>query len=113
MLSKKNRITGKKDFERIFRKGTSFKEKFLILKIIRTLLPLSRFAFVVSQKVSKNATVRNKIRRRLRELIKKQINNKKNGIDGVFIVLPGLEDKNFQEMNDILNNLLKKAKLIY
>ena len=112
MLSKKNRITKKKDFERIFKKGTSFREQFLVLKVTLSPLQASRFTFVVSRKVSKNAVVRNKIRRQLRELMRPQINEIKKRVDGVFIVLPGLENKNFQEIKNILNNLLKKTKLI-
>ena len=112
MLSKKNRITKKKDFERIFKKGASIKEQFLVLKVALGSLQTSRFTFVVSQKVSKNAAVRNKIKRQLRGLMRPQINEIKKRVDGVFIVLPGLENKNFQEIKDIVDSLLKKAKLI-
>ncbi len=112
MLAKKNRITKKKDFERIFKKGVGFEEKFLILKTASNFSQTNRFAFIVSRKISKNATIRNKIKRQLRELIKLQVNKIKKGIDGVFIVLPGFENKNFQEIKDIINNLFKKAKLI-
>lgn len=112
MLFKKNRVTKKKDFERIFKKGTSFRERFLILKIIPSLSSKSRFAFIASQKVSKNATIRNRVRRQLRELMRPLVVKIEKGVDGVFIALPGIEDKDFQEVKNILYSLLKKAKLI-
>lgn len=112
MLSKKNRITEEKDFDRIFKKGKSFKENFLILKIIPNSLQINRFAFIISKKVSKSAVVRNKIKRQLRELTKIKIDGIKKGFDGVFIVLPGLEDRDPLELKNIFNNLFKKAKII-
>jgi len=112
MLFKKNRVTKKKDFEKIFKKGVSFREQLLILKVIPGLSSKSRFAFIASQKVSKNATVRNRVRRQLRELMRPLADKVKGGVDGVFIALPGLEDKDFQEVKNIVYNLLEKAKLI-
>ena len=77
MLSKINRIKKKKDFEIIFKKGKSFKNKLFILRFIKNNLNQNRFGFVVSQKVSKKAVVRNKVRRRLAEIIKSYFNNLK------------------------------------
>jgi len=112
MLSGKNRITGKKDIEKVFKKGKSFKEEFLLLKVAPNSLPISRFTFIVSQKVAKKATGRNRIKRRLRELVKSQINNIKKGFDGIFVALPGLEKKSYPELGSIIITVFKKAKLI-
>lgn len=112
MPLKLNRLTKKKDFERVFEKGKSFKEDFLVLKIVPNDFQTSQFGFIISQKVSKKAVVRNKIRRELKELMRLKIDKIKKGIDGVFMVLPGLEKKDFWEIETVLNNLLKKAKLI-
>lgn len=112
MLSKEHKIIRKKDFEGIFRRGIGFREGFLTLRVKQNSSQFSRFAFVVSRKVSKKATVRNKIRRRLRGLIKIQINKITKGVDCVFIALPGLEKKNSGELKNILSSLLGKAGLI-
>jgi ribonuclease P protein component len=112
MLSKVNRITKKKDFEAIFKKGKIFKEGFLILRIFPNSLNVARTAFVVSQKVSKKAVVRNKIRRRAVSLIRPKLQEIKNGLDLVFIVLPGFEKKNFSETQETIESILKKAKII-
>ena len=48
---------------------------------------------MVSQKVSKKATIRNKIKRRLTEAIKTETKNIKIGTDLVLIALPGIEKK--------------------
>ena len=97
-------------------------------------LGLNRFGFVVSQKVSKKATVRNKTRRRLAEAIRARIkdiypvksapqsgavsreagqfNRVKIGTDLVLIALPGIERKEFSEIKETINNMLIKSGLI-
>mgnify|MGYP001614594031 CR=1 FL=1 len=112
MLPKANRLRKKKDFEELFKKGKSFKNDFCILKIARNNLKESRFGFVVSQKVSKKAVLRNKIKRRLRNIIEKNIKDIKKGMDVAIIVLTGLERKSFLEIKEILSIFLKKAGLM-
>ena len=112
MLSEINRLKKKKDFEKVFKKGKSFKEDFLILKIISNNLEVSRFGFIVSQKISKRASLRNKIKRRLRESVRLRLLKIKKGIDGVLITSPGLETKDFWEIEKSIDKLFKKAKLI-
>lgn len=107
MLSKINRLRKEKDFEKLFKKGKSFKNGFLILKMVQNNSEESRFGFIVSQKVSKKATLRNKIKRRLRDIARQNIKKTRKGIDVALIALPGLEKKNFSETKETLNTLLK------
>ncbi len=111
MLPKINRIKKKKDFEIIFKKGASLKNNLFILRFVKNNLNQNRFGFVVSQKISKKATIRNKIRRKLTEAIKIQAKNIKTGTDSVLIALPGIEKKEFSEIKEVLNNALIKAKI--
>jgi ribonuclease P protein component len=111
VLPKQNRLKKKKDFERVLKEGKGFKEDFLFLKILKNNLEFSRFGFIVSQKVSKKATVRNKIKRRLREIVRLRLKRIKRGIDGVLIALWGLENKSFKEMEETINKIFKRAKI--
>ncbi|OGZ19056.1 MAG: ribonuclease P protein component [Candidatus Nealsonbacteria bacterium RBG_13_38_11] len=108
MLPLKNRIRKKKDIEKIFKRGRTFKEASLILKTLKNNLGLSRFGFVVSQKISKKANVRNKIKRRLREIVR--FNPLKTDTDNLFIALPGIEKKDFTEIKKTVEKLLSKIK---
>jgi ribonuclease P protein component len=110
MLSKKNRLKRKKDIEGVFKRGKGFKEDFLILKVAKNNFKNSRFALVVSQKISKKATLRNKIRRKMSETVRLKIKRVKKGMDLVLIATPGLEEKDFWEINEIINKLFQKAK---
>ncbi len=112
MLRKINRLKKTKDIERVFKKGKGLKEDFLILKTLKNDLNKTRFSFIVSQKVSKKATVRNKIKRRLRDLVKRKLNIIRKHTDNLLIAIPGLEIKNFKEIELTVEKLFKRAGLI-
>lgn len=111
MLFRENRLKNKKDFEKIFEQGKGFKQDFLFLKIIENNLKKARFGFVVSKKVSKKAVVRNKIKRRLREIVRNKLKQEqiKIGIDGVLVALQGIDEKEFEEIEKIIDTLFNKA----
>ncbi len=112
MLPKKNRLKKEKDFQEIFKKGRSFKEKFLVIKFRKNQTKVNRFGFIVSKKVSKKAVKRNQIKRRLREVVRKNINDYQKGYDVAFIALPGLGNADFKEIKNVVLKLLKKSKIL-
>lgn len=112
MLPKINRIKKKKDFEIISKNGKNIKSNLFILKVLPNNFGISRFAFVISQKVSKKAVVRNKIRRRLSKVIEKKIKEIKPGIDIVFIVLKAIETNSFLEIEKEVIDIFINNKLI-
>ena len=111
MLPKTNRITKKADFDRVFKKGAGFKQGFLFLKTTAGALGKSRFAFIVGKKVSGKATARNRIRRQLQKLMSDRIKGIKTAVDGVLVVLPGFDAKDFLRMKTDFQKLLEKAKI--
>lgn len=112
MLPKKHRLKKKRDFDLVFKKGKVSFEKFLVLKKLENSLKESRFGFVVSLKISKKAKDRNKVKRRLREVIKNKLPQVKPGYDIIFFSKKGIEEKDFKEIKEIVEKLLKEAKLI-
>ena len=111
MLEQRNRLKKKKDFDKILKTKKSFKERFLILKLNKNKLKDVRFGVIVSQKVSKKAVVRNKIKRRFRSVLKDSSQNLKKGFDIVLIALPGAETKSFLEIRSTIEKLLRLAGL--
>lgn len=96
----------------VFKKGEGFKEGFLFLKHAPNRLRESRCGIVVSQKVSKKAAVRNKIKRRIRAVISQRLQEIKKGKDFILVALPGLEIDGFCEIEETINKLLKKTNLL-
>jgi len=71
-----------------------------------------RFGFVVGKKTAKKAVVRNKIKRRLRGIIRREILNIKDGFDVVIVTNPKIVEKEYQEIREELKDVLKKGKLL-
>jgi ribonuclease P protein component len=109
MLSKKNLINKDKDFDRAFKTGQSFYSRILGAKAVNNDLGFNRFGILISSKISKKAVVRNRIRRQLKAIIKQEDTKLNVGRDVVLIALPGIVDKNFQDIfsniKTIFNNL--------
>ncbi len=92
MLPFKNRLSKKKDFEKIFQKGKGFKIDFLYLKYLNNNLDYNRFGFVVSKKIAKKAVIRNQIKRELKREIKENPIKNKETKDIILIVLKKPEE---------------------
>jgi len=106
MLKKKNRLQKKKEIDEVFRKGETRKSGFYVIKIKNNDLKDWCFGFIISQKVSKKASVRNRIKRRLRGLAAGMLGKSttaKTGKDILVIVKPGAEKDDFQETGEALS----------
>ncbi len=112
MLPIKNRLKKKKDFEKVLKEGKSVKWDGLALKYCSNSFKESRFGIIVSKKVSKKAVVRNKIKRRIREILRRELEKIKKSQDIVFFVFPEFKNKEFPEVQKIVIKLLKKGKLL-
>ena len=112
MLKKEFRLRKQKDFENIFNKGFYFSGNFLLLKTVKNNLPISRFGFIVSKKISKKAVQRNRVKRLLRESVRLRQKDIRTGFDAVFISRTGIVGKSFKEVDSVVGELLKKARLI-
>jgi len=112
MLPGINRLKKKKDFEYVFKQGRGLKEGFLSLKFVKNGLKETRFGFVVGQKVSHKAVVRNKVKRRLREFIRVNLGDIKKGFDAAIIAGKGAETGKLEDTAAILSRLLKTGKLL-
>lgn len=108
VLPSKNRLKKKNDFARILRQGKFYQDIFLSLRETKNDLSQTRVGFIVSKKVSKKATIRNKVKRRLREAVRDELNKLKLGKDIVFFTKKGIEDKNFWEIKEVVGKLLKR-----
>ncbi len=111
MLPKLNRLTKKKDFDEVFKSGKSIKSDFLLCRAVKNNLKESRFGFVVSKKISLKATVRNKIKRRLRKAVAGIMQQVKNPVDMVIVTLPGIEKKEYLEIEKVIKDSFKKLNV--
>ncbi|MBU4331908.1 ribonuclease P protein component [Patescibacteria group bacterium] len=112
MLAKKYRLTRQNDFDKVFKNGRSFFNKEVGVKYANNDLDYSRFGFVVSNKISKKATERNKIKRRLREVIRLDFPKIKKGVDTVVVARTGIGELGYKEIEERVITCLKRLRLL-
>ena len=113
MLSAAHRLAKRSDIEAVHARGRSFFVGNLGIRLAKNNLKTSRFTVVTSLKISKRATERNKLKRRLREIIRKDILPKtKPGFDGIILTKKPLLEMSFNELRALCINLFKKARLV-
>ena len=111
MLPEKNRLSKKKDFDKVFKKGKSSFDGLLGVKMLKNEQEFTRFGIIVSSKVSKKAVIRNKIKRRIRNIIAKNYNSGADAKNVVIISLPKILGKKYNEIEKSLGAHFKKLKI--
>jgi ribonuclease P protein component len=82
-LPKPYRLTKPKEFSRVYQQGRQASTKHLVLKVLavkaRPLVDYPRFGITISQKVSKRAVVRNRLKRQVQSAIQTFLPRLKSG----------------------------------
>ncbi|MCX6800099.1 MAG: ribonuclease P protein component [Candidatus Falkowbacteria bacterium] len=112
MLVKSQRLTKDKDFENIFKNGKSVYSSFFRVNAIENNLTNNRYGIIVSNKISKIATERNKIKRQIRYLIQKNKNKLKIGFDIVVLVSAPAVTIDYKKKSIELYYLFNKLQLV-
>ena len=100
------------DFRKVYKHGKSFANRYLVMYILENKSDSSRIGISVSKKVG-NAITRNKIRRRIKEAYRLNIDeNVKNGYDIIFIARVSCNEAEYKDIDKDINHLVKKSNLI-
>ena len=119
MLKKENRLKNKRAFSATYKNNQSTSDNSLILyagKQKEDKNCPTRVGFVVSKKVHKRATKRNRIKRLIRETIRLMFKNNElaeinNYQSLIFIAKENILEKNFQEIRNTILILLEKLAI--
>ena len=112
MLPKKYRLRKRKEIEKIFKEGKSKNLNLVFIRFLKNNLGYPRFCFIVSKKVSNKATKRNKVKRLLREVVRKEIlPTLETNYDYLIIAKPSILNKNYWQIKEDLEKGIKNLKL--
>lgn len=110
---KREHILKTKDFMVVFKKGSSIKNGPFTIYYIRNGLGHSRLGISISARFIKQASKRNRIKRLIREMYRKNRKNMKIGTDIVLSIKRELPQNNTTlYINSLLLKLLKDSKVI-
>jgi ribonuclease P protein component len=97
------------DFDRVFQQGRHNSGRLLALRSAPNELAWSRFAYAVPKRVGK-AVVRNKVRRRLREILRAL--PFEEGFDVVISVRPEAANCSFYSLKQEVETLMRRGRLL-
>ena len=114
MLSKKYRFHSRGGVRYVYQKGKTIRNSKMSLVFVPNERGFTRVAVVVSKKVNKTAVGRNRIRRRIYEVLRKNFDSIPKKTDYVFVVFsPEVLKMPVSELEKILGELVAEAKVCY
>lgn len=94
------------DFQRVYKKGKSYANKYLVMYILEQDTQRNRIGISVSKKVG-NSVVRHRITRLIRESYRLNEKEFVDGLDLVIVARPGAKERNFFEIESALLHLCR------
>jgi len=112
MLLKQNRLTKKKDYDNVIRNGRVFNTPLFRLRTIKNNLGLTRVGIITSLKISKKSTVRNRLKRQVREVFRLNVAKIQPGYDIVITISGSMTGKKYGEIQEEILRALRTIKLL-
>ena len=102
-------LTKPAQYALVYEKGSSWVSPLVVMRALPNGLTLSRYGFSVSKRVGK-AVKRNKVKRRLREIVR--LTSVKAGWDIVLIARPAASEADYASLERMVKRLLSRAELL-
>jgi len=109
-MKKENRLKKRKEFNFIFKNGTTNSVKNLSLVTTASKLKCFKVGYSISKKIG-NAVVRNKIKRRLKNAVLKMELNFTPKTNYIFVARSGIENLAYLEIESAVKEVLIKSGL--
>lgn len=111
MLKKANRLKKRYQFNYVYRAGEHFSSKAITLYVSPSKTKDIKVGFAVTKKIG-HATMRNLIKRRLREIVYAEIPNLKQQYNIIVVAREGISEFTFFELSCEFHKLILKAGLV-
>lgn len=108
-MKKEYRIKNKIEFDNFIKTTKLIKNSFFVIHYAQKKNINSRFGIAVGTSVG-NAVVRNKLKRRTKEIIRSSLNLFKKDLDYIIIIRKSCLELNYNEMKENLIELIKLVK---
>ena len=114
MLNKRYRFHSRGGVRYVYQKGKTVRSPKMSVVFVRNTRGFTRIAVVVSKKVVKSAVKRNRIRRRIYEVLRKNFELVPKKTDYVFVVFSrDIMAMPFNELEKLIGGLVAEAKVCY
>jgi len=106
MFKQKNRLTSKFEIGLVKRGGVNIKGRYFICLYLKK-PEEKKLTIIVSTRFDKKAVIRNKVKRQIREVVSKQINNLPTGFY-LFIPKKHIVNAKYEEISFDINQVLSR-----
>ena len=111
MLEKQYRLKKNKEFNYIYKKGSTSFSRVLTMHFVKTKISPFKVGFSISSKVG-NSVIRHKVKRKLTHLFKEFLDKVNPNYNYVFVARPGIENLSHEELYNEMNKVLKKGNML-
>ena len=111
MLKRINRLKKRYQFNYVYKSGEHFSGEHIVLYVVSSKTKNIKVGLAVTRKIG-HAVVRNRVRRRLREIVKKQVPNLKQNYNIIVVARENVINASFEKLTNEFIKLIKKANLI-
>jgi len=108
-MERQYRLTRSVDFARVRKQGRTWSHPLVILSVDRGEGNRKRFGFIVGRRIGR-AVVRNRVKRQLREAVRRHLDEAPAGWDMVLIARAPIAEAAFAEIEDAVAQLLRRAR---
>ncbi len=110
-FSRSRKILSPQEFKKIISSGKKIRSQFITLFVLQNKISKSRFGFSISKKIAV-AAKRNRMRRMLREFIRKHTLLNQGSVDVVLIIRVNFlnikKDELYQHLEDFFNQVIQR-----
>ena len=107
-MQRHHRLANGNRISEVHRLGRSVADNLLVIRVLPNGLERSRFCFIAGKRVG-NAVVRNRVKRRLREVVRQA--DAKPGWDTIFIARRGSAEAPFARLESAARKLMRRVRL--
>jgi len=106
------RIKKRSEFVHLQEQGKKLHNRNILVIFEPTSLPESRFGIVVTRKINQRATARNRIKRRIREILRLNRSRLRSSFDILIIARRGIESCTYKEIEEQILGSLRRERCI-
>ncbi len=112
MLAQKYRLVKQSDFDLVFKNGKKAPSRLFFVRFASNSRENCRFGVVISNKISKKAVVRNRLKRQIREIIRLNLSKFIQNMDIIVNILKPALECDYSELDHEFTEIFQKYRLI-
>ncbi|MBI4276762.1 ribonuclease P protein component [Candidatus Uhrbacteria bacterium] len=112
MLPRQHRLSRDRDIQRVWKHGRGVSHDQIQLRVLAAVGGVSQLTVIVPLKLSKRATVRNRVKRQLRAIVAKLLPAFTRPVCGLVFVHAGYRARPFAELEVLVRSLCIRARML-